>query len=181
MRLLVFTFITCISGIVLLSAIIPQQKKYTLSRNHTFKINGTSNLHDWSEVIETVNGNAVIAINKDQSFNLETLTLKMDVYSIKSTRGDIMDNNTYKALKADKNPYIMYTLKQPVRAIRMGSGKKVILAKGQLTIAGVLKETNMTVSLIMLDSGRFTIDFLFNHPHNNLLQSFHISASTSYI
>lgn len=146
-----------VAGTLLLSAIIPVKKNYDLSGNHSVVINGTSNLHDWSEVVETVTGNASGTMNKDQSLNLEQINIKMDVYSIKSTQGSVMDNNTYKALKADKNPYILYALKQPVQAIPPGA-KKTVPVKGRLTVAGITRDANMTVILVMLDSGKFTFE-----------------------
>jgi polyisoprenoid-binding protein YceI len=148
----------CVPGVLLLSAVIPVQKKYALSDNHSIVINGTSNLHDWSEQVGTVTGDASGTINKDKSFDLAEINIKMDVSSIKSTKGAIMDNNTYKALKADKHPYIIYMLKQPVKVILPGSGKKTIFTKGRLTIAGITRDANMTVTLVMRDSGKFIFE-----------------------
>lgn len=145
-------------GVLLLSAIAPSKKIYTLSNNHVVMINGTSNLHDWVEQAGKVTGNASGIINKDKSFDLVEVNIKAEVYAIKSTKGSVMDNNTYKALKADKNPYIIYTLKQPVKSILLDSENKTILTNGRLTIAGVTRDANMLVKLVMLNSGKLTFE-----------------------
>lgn len=145
-------------GVLLLSAIAPSKKIYTLCNNHVVMINGSSNLHDWFEQAGKVTGNASGIINKDKSLDLVEVNIKVDVYSIKSAKGNVMDNNTYKALKADKNPYIIYTLKQPIKAIFTSSEKKSVLTKGYLTIGGVTRDANMLVKLVMLNSGKLTFE-----------------------
>lgn len=157
-RLLLMVLMAVTGSIVLQSVTIPEKWNYNLLDNHSFSISGTSNVRDWSENVETVSGNAMVTINKDKSFNLDAVNIKMDVYSIKSTNGSIMNNSTYKALKADRNPNIIYTLKQAIRAIKPGAEKKVFLAKGQLTIAGVTRDANMMMTLLIQESGKFILE-----------------------
>lgn len=155
---ILLAFLASATCIVLLGALLPVKSNYTLKGNYSLVINGTSNLHDWSEVVETVSGNAAISMNNDKSINVDAVNIKMEVKSIKSTKGNIMDNNTYKALKVDKYPYIFFTLKQPARSVKPDAGKKVFFAKGVLTVAGVTKGINMMVTLFVLDSGSFSIE-----------------------
>ena len=132
-----FIAIACISAAPVVN------NKYNLTKGYTVTIHGTSNLHDWDETVQTVTGDGVIDWNSDGSFNLGAMNMKMGVHSIKSTEGSIMNNNTYKALKADDHPDITFALVSPVKSVP-ASGRTVS-AKINLTIAGVTKTIDMTV------------------------------------
>jgi polyisoprenoid-binding protein YceI len=136
------------TAFVFVCADSPTGNKYTLSQGYTVGIHGTSNLHDWDEKVQTVTGNSNITWNADGSFDLNTLNITMDVHSIKSTEGSIMNNNTYKALKADTYPNILFALIAPVKSISAGPKGQDITAKVYLTIAGATRAVDMTVSAI---------------------------------
>jgi polyisoprenoid-binding protein YceI len=132
--------------------------KYTLDKDYTVTIHGTSNLHDWDENVGTVTGDAIIDWNADKSFDLNGVHIKMDVHSIKSHEGSGMNNNTYKALKADANPTISFTLNQPLKSIKTNSTKNDVSMEGSLTIAGVTKPIVMKATLVMDSQSRLTIE-----------------------
>lgn len=134
-----------------ISATTVVESKYVLSKNYTVTILGTSNLHSWSETVETVLGDGSVTWNEDGSFNLDAIHLKMDVHSIKSDMGSIMNNNTYKALKADKNPEIIFTLTTPINSVKAGTIATTISAEGTLSIAGVTRPIDMTVKVSIQD------------------------------
>src|ERR1700734_504534 len=75
----------------------------------------------------------------------------MDVHSIKSSEGSMMNNNTYKALKADKNPEIIFRITTPVTSIKAGLPTTTISVKGNLTIAGVTNPVTMQVNASIQD------------------------------
>jgi polyisoprenoid-binding protein YceI len=129
---------------------------YTLSKGYTVSIHGTSNLHDWDENVVTVTGDGSVDWNGDASFDLDALNIKMDVHSIKSTEGSMMDKNTYKALKADDHPEITFALITPVKAILVGS--HTIAAKINLTIAGVTKAIDMSVTSVAAAHGNIAFE-----------------------
>jgi polyisoprenoid-binding protein YceI len=110
-------------------------------------IAGTSNLHSWDERVETVTASAGITKNADGSINIASFSVTMSVYSIKSTEGATMDNNTYKALKASQYPEIKYVLAAPANSINIESGVYTLSAKGNITIAGVTKEVQINVKI----------------------------------
>src|ERR1700761_6439367 len=142
-----FRKILLLAAVVLLtSADTPVTNTYTLYGDYTVTIHGTSNLHDWDEKVTKVAGNSIIGWNKHCSFYLSSMNISMDVHSIKSTEGSIMNNNTYKALKADVNPEIAFALLNPVRSVLPGI--HVIDARVNLTIAGVTKTVDMPVTAI---------------------------------
>jgi polyisoprenoid-binding protein YceI len=124
------------------------QNKYILATGYAVTINGTSNFHDWDENVGTVSGDASINWNGDKSFGLSALSIKMDVHSIKSTEGSAMNNNTYKALKADNNPSITFILTAPI-TVKANAPENNFSAKGNLTVAGVTKPVEMQVKLSM--------------------------------
>lgn len=124
---------------------------YVLSKDYTVTIKGTSNLHDWTENVQTVTGNGTVTWNSDGTFDLTAIAMKMNVRSIKSKEGAIMNNNTYKALKADDHPEILFTLLSPIKAVLTKSNDKAISAKGNLTIAGVTKAIDIRVKVFIYE------------------------------
>lgn len=126
--------------LLLLPVSLFSQARYR-SSNGALKISGTSTLHDWEEISSKGSANAVFMINKNKINDLALLVFTMPVKSLKSEHKN-MDNNTYKALKADKHPEIAYTLSSatvtPVNATTF-----TINTRGKLTIAGTTMETDV--------------------------------------
>jgi len=112
----------------------------------TMTIDGSSNVHDWQENVETINGNMNALIEGTQLQSIQTLTLSIPVNSIKSGKST-MDKNTYKAMNADVHPTISYRLKSA--AI---NGNKATL-EGTLTINGVAKVVKFTADCTANASG----------------------------
>lgn len=133
------------------------QDEYTLSNDYTFIIQGTSNLHDWTEKVQTASGVGVISLNKDGSFDVSSIRIKMNAYSIKSKEGSVMDNNTYKALKASVYPEIIFVLNAPLISIS-SSAEKIISAKGKLTVAGVTNSIDLNVHAFIKSPGVFVFE-----------------------
>jgi len=129
---------------ILTSARADVKNTYTLSKGYTVGIHGTSNLHDWDEKVLNVTGEGTVDWNGDASFDLNTLNIKMEVRSIKSTEGSMMDKNTYKALKADDHPEITFVLNTPIKSVPVGT--HTVAAKINLSIAGVTKAIDMSVT-----------------------------------
>jgi len=136
----------------------PESNKYLLSKDYTVTILGTSNLHNWNETVGTVFGDGSATWNADGSFDLDAINLKMQVNSIKSDMGSIMNNNTYKALKEDHNPQIVFTLNTPVKSIKAGAIVTTVSAKGTLTIAGVTKNIDMLIKVAAPNHGYLTFE-----------------------
>ena len=57
-------------------------------------------------------------------------SIKMEVASIKSDMGSGMDNKTYRALKADANPEILFLLNVPVKLMQVHPGGSILAVKG---------------------------------------------------
>ncbi len=157
MKLLFVLIISGISGLLFIAG-KPAFNKYVLAPGYSVEIDGTSNLHDWNEKVEIVKGEAQIQWYKDKSFDIHALNILMQVRSIKSDKGSVMDNNTYKALKADKHPEIIFTLLNPVTNIRSISQQKTVSIKGNLTIAGVKKPVTLEVKVFMKDQNKLAFE-----------------------
>ncbi len=150
------TLLLIVGTIMLTSAGTDVKSAYTLSKGYTVGIHGTSNLHDWDETVVTVTGDGAVDWNGDATFDLNALNIKMEVHSIKSTEGSMMDKNTYKALKADDHPQITFALITPVKAVPVGT--HTIAAKVNLSIAGVTKAVNMSVTSLSTAHGNIEFE-----------------------
>ena len=151
----IFLAATCIT---LMSADTIVKNTYALTPGYTVSIHGTSNLHDWDENVVSVSGDGSVDWNSNTSFDLNAMNIKMEVHSIKSTEGSIMNNNTYKALKADDHPQITIVLATPIKAIAVDTKGKVITAKVNLSIAGVTKAIDMPVTIFAVAHSNIVIE-----------------------
>jgi len=140
------------------NADLPIQNTYFLAKDYRVTIHGTSNLRDWQETVEKVTGDMVAVLNVDGSVNLVSVDIRMDVNSIKSDMGSIMNNKTYDALKSNLNPEIIFTLNVPVKLIQVKRGENTFTLRGNLTLAGLCKPVTMEVNLFILGEGRLQFE-----------------------
>lgn len=123
--------------------------------SHTMKIAGTSTLHDWESNVTKLSGNATISIDDNRLSGISQLQISIPVESIISTKGSIMDNKTYEALKSDKHPNITFKLSY-VSNIQATGNAQVVTAQGNLTMAGSTKYISMEVKAILNSDGSIT-------------------------
>lgn len=159
---------------IFLGASTPPQDNYILSDDYLVTIQGTSNLHNWEETVKKVSGKGSLSWNEDGSFNLNTILIKIDVFSIKSDNST-MDKKTYSALKAEKFPEISFSLSSPVKTIKVGSGENIIVAKGNLTIAGITKPVTIKVKATMVKQGLL----LFQSSQTIKMSDYGVDAPTA--
>ena len=150
------------------------QDNYILSDDYLVTIQGTSNLHNWEETVKKVSGKGSLSWNEDGSFNLNTILIKIDVFSIKSDNS-IMDKKTYSALKAEKFPEISFSLSSPVKTMKVGSGENSIVAKGNLTIAGITKPVTIQLKASMVKQGLL----LFQSSQTIKMSDYGVDAPTA--
>jgi polyisoprenoid-binding protein YceI len=110
---------------------------------------GTSNVHDWEEVVETIKGDMVATMNGSSLSDISTLKITIPVKSIKSGHG-AMNKNTYNALNADDYPNIQFVLK----SVRIDG--RTIYCTGTLNIAGTTKTITTPVTY-SIQSGVVTV------------------------
>ena len=102
----------------------------------TLAIDGTSNVHDWTETAEVIKGTMDLTLAGNVVEEITALNLTIPVNSLKSGKST-MDKNTYKALKESEHPNIYFRLKS---ARVEGLNIHFI---GSLTVAGSTKEVDL--------------------------------------
>src|SRR3984885_10746220 len=142
----------------LISAGLPVQNTYFLSKNYRVTIHGTSNIRDWKDSVGTVTGDMVAVPDQDGTVDVQAIHIRMEVRSIKSDMGSGMDNKTYTALKADANPEITFLLNTPVKLTQVDPGGHALSIKGSLTLAGVSRPVIMQVSSFTLGQGKLRFE-----------------------
>lgn len=116
------------------------QTNFTLTGPPLFKVEGGSSLHDWEMISEKGAGQGVFVLENGQFKTAKSLSVSFVAETLKSgTKG--LDSNAYKALKTDKNKEIRFALKE-----LSGQGAN-LMAKGDLTIAGVTKPVSFPVKM----------------------------------
>jgi polyisoprenoid-binding protein YceI len=122
------------------------------------KLNGTSNLHDWTMNASsgTIDANLNLASNVNYLAGIQSLTFTMPVKNLKSTEGSLMDSRAYDALKADKYTTMTFKLLTATPASTQGN-KTQFNVTGLLTIAGVTKQVNMSATAVKNADGSIVI------------------------
>lgn len=113
---------------------LAQQKYQLTGNNYSLKIEGTSNVHDWSMEAEQVTGTALVQFGENGLEGFDQVNVSVQSKKIESGKR-IMNNKTYDALEADDYPRIRYELISVSNLQSSGdqfSGK----ATGKLEIAG---------------------------------------------
>ena len=114
------------------------QKPFVI-KSHKVMIDGTSTVHDWQSEVQKVEWQGSITVSDGKIQEIMNASVVMQVKSIKSSKGKTMDNKTYDAFKADKNPTITFKS----NAVTVNGSQ--INVKGTLTMAGASKEVELSV------------------------------------
>jgi polyisoprenoid-binding protein YceI len=113
--------------------------KLSSAKEVVMNLSGTMPLHDWTMSAHGLSGEAKMAVTTDNRLTgIQSLTFSLPVHNLKGEQ-TAMDNDAYKALKADQYQDIVFRLISAT--IEPVSGKHYnVLAKGTLTVAGVTRE-----------------------------------------
>jgi polyisoprenoid-binding protein YceI len=118
------------------------QTSYKIGGKPVMTLYGTSTLHNWTMTANVFTANAQISLSSDnQLSSFNALTVTLPIHNLKS-ESDGMNGNAYDALKADKFPNIVFTLKSAT-VTPSGGNKYQIAAAGSLSIAGVTKAVTL--------------------------------------
>ena len=131
------------------------QVNYVLNRDYKITIDGGSNLHDWTENVEKASATGSVTWNSNGSFILNNLTVTIDVQSIKSSEGGVMNGKTYKALKSDNHPTIAFTLTSPLQVSQGGTS---VTATGNLTMAGASRAVTIHAKINSSQNSNISIE-----------------------
>ncbi|NVK27199.1 MAG: YceI family protein [Flavobacteriia bacterium] len=131
--------ITSIIATMLLSVGLLAQQ-YRVSPESEVKVEGTSNVHDWSAVVEDVRTSG------GSSTSLVGLKVEFVVESMES--GDrLMNKRIYKTLNSEDHPKIVFNVTE---SERNGS---LLTMKGNLTINGVKKDITVSARVTETSNG----------------------------
>jgi polyisoprenoid-binding protein YceI len=126
--------------------VLLQAQAYTTNGAAKIVVAGTSNIHDWT--MTSNYGTCTGTFEIDPSGNLtavNNLSFTMTVTNLKSTKGNTMDNNAYKAMAADKYPNIKFS-SSSATVKSNGGGNYTITAPGKLSISSGTKDVTLVAT-----------------------------------
>ncbi|HEV8216134.1 MAG TPA: YceI family protein [Gemmatimonadaceae bacterium] len=154
---------TSFAGVVLITLAVAaagaqETARVAVSPESKLWIEGTSNLHGWSCKATTLDAAieidpaaaAQVAVAAPKA--LKKVHVKVPVKSIKCGHGG-MDDNVYKALKADETPEISYILATFEAVPGEAKDSFMLHTVGSLTIAGKENKVSMDVTATRLPDG----------------------------
>ncbi len=137
------------------------QSAFTVDESSTVAVKGTSTLHDWESKTQTINGtylfNPSILGKKFPSSGsiVEEVKIVIPVTSIKSERGDAMNNKTHNAFKYEANPDIIFTVTSDEIAAPLKDDQFELNVKGDLTMAGHTEPIEIILSGTKVSNSQF--------------------------
>ena len=141
--------------LVLIAALITALKPGLLHaqkmnvRHYDVVVIGTSNLHDWESKVEQIECTAAFILLNNTLSDVKDVVVKIPVKSIRSTKGNIMDNKTWNAFHYEKYPLITFVATDR----KINASQNSIKVTGDLTMAGVTKQVEFTVNYKVLPDG----------------------------
>ncbi|MBK9249250.1 MAG: YceI family protein [Ignavibacteria bacterium] len=146
------------------------------SKAHKMMVSGTSTLHDWEAPAGTLSAKGDITINNTMLQAISSLNLTCGAKSIKSAKGEDMDEKIYEALKADEFPNITYTLSK-VYSITKSGDEWVVETTGMLTIGGNARAVEMSVKAKIEADG----DIVFTGTKKIKLSGFNLERPSAML
>jgi polyisoprenoid-binding protein YceI len=137
-------------GLILMSFVGKGLTVYKVSESSNFVVSGTSTLHDWEMASTEAKGEGEFVIKDNAVENIKSLSVKLKSETLESGK-DKMDENAYKALKTEENPYITFKLDRVI-SIK----ENVMQLKGDFTAGGTTK-TEVIEIVPKYDKGKITI------------------------
>ena len=122
-------------------------------KSYKLTVKGSSSLHDWESSVEKLEGSGAFVLENNALVDIKHAVVKIPVKAIKSTKGRMMDQKTYDAFDADKNPTIIFVLQSK----KIDAAKNTLVASGALTMAGVTKPVELNLSYKILPDGALRI------------------------
>lgn len=123
-------------------------------------INGTSTLHDWVMNVEQINTGGTLSFT-DNVYQANNLSFSFPVKSLKSGKS-AMDDNTYKAMNADKYPNVKF---DQINLTSSGNGS--YQAKGKLTITSNSKVVSFPVNVVPQANNRILVKGKYTFKMSN--------------
>ncbi|RMG66440.1 MAG: YceI family protein [Bacteroidetes bacterium] len=158
------------------------QTLYRVSDGTEFFVDGTSNIHDWTATVGTVEGSFVISEAYAQKGKLKPGTafsggsLSIPVASLDGGKGETMNNKILAAFDAPSHPNIRFELGEAtVAKLPQGDQNFPVSVSGQLSMAG---QTH-PVTLSLTGSRQADGSYRFTGKHDILMTSFGMEPPTA--
>lgn len=124
---------------------VNDQTPFKVAGGSQIKVDGTSNIHDWTMNATSFACEGTYVLNGGQLVDVTALSFTLPVANLKG-KEDLLNTRAHKALKADQHNKISFKLTKA----DVVAAQKVIKVAGNLTIGGVTKpvtlQTNYTVN-----------------------------------
>ncbi len=154
--IVVKNLILLIAVMLLFGMVLDAQEAYKIKESK-MEIVGTSSLHDWVSSVLNLTAEGDFTVNNEQIENIAGLVVNIQVKDIQSTKGSMMDNKTYSALKEESNPIIRFTLTE-VTSIETTYFGQQISTKGNMEIAGKNRPVQLDVKAKVLPNGELSFE-----------------------
>ena len=162
------------SSFMLLINCLSAQSNYFIS-SYSFKILGTSSMHDWVVSGTKATAKGVFTIESNRIKEIKSLLIKIPAKELKSEKkSSKMDKKIYEALKADDNPDITFNFLH-INSYPTEANGYMMNATGTLTICGVPKEESLNVQVKINDNNSIS----FSGSKKLKMTDFKISPPTA--
>jgi len=118
------------------------------------KVLGSSNVHDWTETATGLESQGEFKFEGGVLRTLRSFSFSVSAKNLKSEHSS-MDDRTYKTIKADQFPKIIYKLSSAV-VTTVQKNKYTIKATGELTIAGATQTVTLNVTAVVNSDNTIT-------------------------
>ncbi len=98
---------------------------------------GTSSLHDWEMPLTSFESSTTLKNGQGTSYLITGTQFTGEAASLENDKS-LMEKKTREALRADKNPLIIFKQTEDA-TIDLGNGAAPVVVKGNLTIAGITR------------------------------------------
>ena len=170
-----YSFLIWIAAAVVIVFPLRAQTVYSVASGSSVVIAGTSTLSDWKVTSNEVSGQMAFASGAGKiakgAGTVSEAKVSLDVASIKSEKGETMDNKMYSALKQEAHPRILFHLTKPLKIQKVPSSLPVT---GEVTLAGVRREMTFTLDLTAEAGG-----LRFKGSHSLKLSDFDIEPPSA--
>jgi hypothetical protein len=149
--------------LIYVTPVVGQNLRLNIKEGTKMTVSGTSTLHDWTSDVNEVRGFVSVKpeiLTEDKikkSDKILDITIVVPVKSIISSRGSIMDEKTWRALKSDDHPDIKFNLVSS-KLKPLSDNTFTVIARGNVEIAGIRREIEMQVDGKRLDSSTFIFE-----------------------
>lgn len=142
-------------------------------KSFTFTITGSSTLHEWKSNVTKVEWKGLAQVDIAKVLTLQNIEASIPVKGIVSEHGRIMDNKTYEAFNADKNPTITFKMKSFTQKIV--NGDLLLAVEGNLTMNGTTNPITLAITGKVLANG----DVVFSGTHNLKMTDYKMDPPTA--